>query len=210
MNRLVDNPAAGAAARRDQEVLAALRAGQANAAELLVEVFGDRLYGLALRLTGSVEDAEEVVQESFLTVWNKWPGFREEALFSSWVYRIAANHAYRKLRGRRHAGQQLSFDRLGEAGEAPNPESQLLASALIVKADSPADTLRQREFLELFQQSLDSLSPMYRSAYMLKEIDGMAVKDIADVLGISLGAVKTRVHRARLQLREKLGRLLRH
>lgn len=190
----------------DAEVLHYLKTGHPDAADRLIEVFGDRLYGLAVRILGSAEDAEEVVQETFLRVWKKWPTFKGKSKFSSWIYRVAANQAYMALRKLRRTSTQVSFDQAGP-GDGQSAEatvSRALSRALIVQALTPDEALEQREMLAIIQEAIDSLSPIYRTAYMLKEIEGLSLKEIAAVMEISEPAVKTRVHRARLELRKKL------
>ncbi len=190
----------------DDAVLELLRRGDPRAAAQLLEVFGDRVYGLALRILGSEADAQEAVQETFLSVWHKWPSFQEKSRFASWVYRIAANHAYMMLRRRRRSDESVSLDE--EMPEDDGSTEPRLGAAVLRSLASPGNTpagaLQQRELAAVVQAAMTALSPTYRVAYMLKEVDGLGLKEIAEVMSLSEAAVKTRVHRARLELRRCL------
>lgn len=193
----------------DEEVLRLLQAHDPTAAERLLQVFGDRVYGLSLRILGNEQDAQEAVQETFLTVWRKWPTFKQEAKFSSWIYRIAANQAFMKLRkNKRHRGQ-VSMDQLREAGTLDpaihNCEDDQLSGSNV---KPPDEVLNCRDVNGLIMWAIDALAPIYRTAYMLKDIDGLSLKEIAAVMDISEPAAKSRVHRARLELRQKLAPFL--
>ena len=102
----------------DEEVLKLLKAEHPNAAEHLVDIFGNRIYGLSLRILTSEEDAQEAVQETFLTIWQKWPTFKKKSKFSSWVYRIAANQAYMKLRKKIKRQGEVSLEELSNKQHA--------------------------------------------------------------------------------------------
>jgi RNA polymerase sigma-70 factor (ECF subfamily) len=184
----------------DADLLAALRREDEDAPGMLVERYGDRVYRLALRITGSPEDAEEVAQDALWTAARKIGTFKGESAFGSWVYRITANAAYMKLRARKSKGREIamedvipSFDEDGVHFEpmddwSPRVDEQAL----------------QHELRDVLQQAIDDLPPDYRTALVMHDIEGMSNPDIAETLGISLPAVKSRVHRSRLFVRQKL------
>ncbi len=188
----------------DADLLAALRREDENAPGVLVERYGDRVYRLALRITGSPEDAEEVAQDALWTAARKIGTFKGESAFGSWLYRITANAAYMKLRARKSKGREIaledvipSFDEDGVHFEpmddwSPRVDEQAL----------------QHELRDVLQQAIDDLPPDYRTALVMHDIEGMSNPDIAETLGISLPAVKSRVHRSRLFVRQKLSEYL--
>ena len=195
---------------RDAEVLAQLQANDPDAARQLIDVFGDRVYGLSIRILGSEEDAKEAVQETFLTVWRKWDTFKGQAKFSSWIYRIAANQAYMKLRKKRKRMNDVSLDQLdAKKGGLEKAVSSPAAGYWKSPAKTPDIALEQREANRLIDEAVQSLSATYRTAYILKDVEGLSLREIADVMGLSEPAVKSRVHRARLTLRQRLTPVLR-
>jgi len=190
---------------RDEEVLQLLQSEDPRAAERLVEVFGDRVYGLAVRILNSEEDAKEAVQETFLTIWNKWDTFRGQSKFSSWIYRIAANQAFMKLRKKKRQRHEVSFEQMDEEG-AGDPSLQLAGGAAsdMSGRGRPDRALEAEEMRGQIRKAVDALPDIYRTAYMLKDVEGMSLKEIAEIMEISEPAAKSRVHRARLELRKLL------
>ncbi len=190
----------------DERILNELRDGNAEAADRLLVVFGDRVYGLCLRILGSQQDAEEAVQETFLTVWTKWQTFQGKSKFSSWIYRIAANHAYMKLRKRRkHQGNvSLDVDLTG----SDTWIGRNISVAWANDAASPSHEVELKEKRALLERAIQELKPGYRTAYILRDIEGMCLEEIAEIMNLSEPAVKSRVHRARLKLRKILAPLL--
>ncbi|MCJ8330565.1 MAG: sigma-70 family RNA polymerase sigma factor [Lentisphaeria bacterium] len=185
----------------ENNVLRLLKAGDDAAAARLIEVFGDRVYGLCTRILGSEEDAQEVAQETFLQVWRKWPTFKEQSKFSSWIYRIAANFAYMKLRKKKRLRNEISYDQVNNDSDKYNEN---LLNIIASDQLSPAEILANKELQELFDDCVKLLPDIYRTAYVLKDIEGLSVKEISDVMTISDSAVKSRVHRARLEMRNML------
>jgi RNA polymerase sigma-70 factor (ECF subfamily) len=194
----------------DEEVLKLLKAEHPNAADRLVDIFGNRIYGLSLRILTSEEDAQEAVQETFLTIWRKWPTFKEKSKFSSWVYRIAANQAYMKLRKKMKRRGEVSLEELSNKQHTALGESSGSGRLhpWIKRSLSPDQELERDELRTLIEKAIQSLEPIYRMAYMLKDIAGMSLREIAEVMNLSEAAVKSRVHRARLEVRKRLEPLL--
>jgi RNA polymerase sigma-70 factor (ECF subfamily) len=176
--------------------------GQApGAAETLVRRYGAKVYRLALRITGSPEDAQEVSQDVLWTVVRKIGSFKGESALGSWIYRIAANAAYEKLRSRR-GKDQVSWEALFPSFDADGH----LLDAGHDWTEEWEDPALQAEVRHRLQAAVDSLPPDYRTAFVLHDMEGLSNPEIAALLGISLAAVKSRVHRSRLFLRERLAR----
>jgi RNA polymerase sigma-70 factor (ECF subfamily) len=190
---------------RDEALVGQLRREERGAAESLVSQYGDRVYRLAFRITGNREDAEEVAQDALWTAARKIGTFKGESAFGSWLYRITANTAYQKLRGRRgrdHA--EISWDALlpqfTEAGHHVEPVEDWSG-----KVEEP---VLHAELRGVLGAAVDALPTDYRTAFLLHDVEGMPNREIAKSLGISLPAVKSRVHRSRLFLRQRLARYL--
>ena len=184
----------------DADLVAALRAEEPEAAERLVERFGDRVYRLAMRITGSREDAEEAAQDALWTAARKIGMFKGESAFGSWIYRITANAAYQKLRTRRQKSAEIAIDdvlpSLDDDGRHFEPMDDWTN-----RVDEQA---LQGELRRVLQEAIDGLPDEYRTALVMHDVEGLSNPDIAATLGISLPAVKSRVHRSRLFVRKKL------
>ena len=184
----------------DADLVAALRREAPDAAERLVERFGDRVYRLAMRITGSREDAEEAAQDALWTAARKIGMFKGESAFGSWIYRITANAAYQKLRTRRQKSAEIAIDdvlpSLDDDGRHFEPMDDWTN-----RVDEQA---LQGELRRVLQEAIDALPDDYRTALVMHDVEGLSNPDIAETLGISLPAVKSRVHRSRLFVRKKL------
>ena len=185
---------------RDSSLVAALRRGEPTAAESLIAAYGDRAFRLATRITGNAEDAKEVVQDALWSVTRKIELFRGDSAFGSWFYRVVANSAYQWLRKRRGRGADVSLDAVLPAfdqhGRHPEPIADWSTSL-----DDPA---RQTELRMLLGAAIEELRADYRMVVVLRDVEGLSYQDIAEALGLSIGNVKTRLHRARLFLRKRL------
>jgi RNA polymerase sigma-70 factor, ECF subfamily len=188
----------------DAALVERLRRGDEAAPDELVATYGDRVYRLAVRITGSEEDAEEVVQDALWTAARKIDTFKGESAFGSWLYRITANAAYQKLRSRHGKRQEISledllpaFDESGKRGDVERDWS--------AQTDEPAI---QAELRARLDQAVNELPPDYRTAFILHDVEGMSNPEIAKALRISLPAVKSRVHRSRLFLRQRLSQYM--
>lgn len=188
----------------DTALVEGLRRDDEEAIEQLVDRYGDRVYRLALRITGSNEDAEEVAQDALWTAARKIGSFKGDSAFGSWLYRIAANAAYMKLRARRGKGREIALDEV-----MPGLDGGGVHFEPIDDWSSRVDERAlQSELRGVLEQAIDELPPDYRTALVLHDVEGMSNPDIADALGISLPAVKSRVHRSRLYLRKRLAEYL--
>jgi RNA polymerase sigma-70 factor (ECF subfamily) len=184
----------------DAALVEGLRRDDPDAVASLVEGYGDRVYRLTRRITGSNEDAEEAAQDALWTAARKIHMFKGESAFGSWLYRIAANAAYMKLRARRTRANEIaledvlpSLDREGQHFEPIDDWSR--------RVD---DRALQGELREVLESAIAELPPDYRTALVLRDVDGLSNPDVAEALGITLPAVKSRVHRSRLFLRQRL------
>lgn len=190
----------------DVELVERARERDADAFEILVTRHQNQIYRLALRMMGNEHEAEEVLQEAFLHAWEKLPGFRGEAAFSSWLYRIASNSALMRLRRRRRSPEFTSEDPVQTALMSPDfsPDggwSEPPRSDWSMRADA---ALENKQLGDAITAAVESLPEHYRVIFLLKDVDGLSNAEIANSLDLSVEAVKSRLHRARLALREKL------
>jgi RNA polymerase sigma-70 factor, ECF subfamily len=189
---------------RDAALVEGLRRGDPAAPELLLDTYGDRVYRLAVRITGNEQDAEEVVQDALWTAARKIGMFKGESAFGSWVYRITANTAYQKLRGRQSRRHEVPWADLRPSfdGERHHAEPVVDWSA---KVEEPA---LQAELRAVLTSAINDLPADYRTAFLMHDVEGLSNPEIAESLHLSLPAVKSRVHRSRLFLRERLSRYM--
>jgi RNA polymerase sigma-70 factor (ECF subfamily) len=176
--------------------------GDFAAFEALVARHERRVYGLGLRIVGQAHDAEEVVQQTFLSVIEHLGSFRGEARFSTWLTRIATNHALALLRKR--AGRRtmpLGEDRPENSDESV-PHPQFIAPW----EETPDQIAARRETRQILDEALGELDDKYRLVFLLRDVDGLSTAETAEALGISVSNVKVRLLRARLMLRERLTR----
>lgn len=185
---------------RDAGLVEALRRDDPEAPELLVERFGDRVYRLALRITGSNEDAEEAAQDALWTAARKIQMFKGESAFGSWLYRITANAAYQKLRARRAKAAEIALDDVLPALDQDGRHFEPMDDW----SNRVDEHALQGELRRVLADAIDALPPDYRTALVMHDVEGLSNPDIADALGISLPAVKSRVHRSRLFVRKRL------
>lgn len=174
------------------------KAGDAAAFTQLVERYERKIFRLAKHITQNEEDAEDVLQDSFLKAFQHIGGFQEQSKFYTWLVRIAVNESLMKLRKRR-SGKLFSLDEDVDTGEETVPRE-------IAVWDNPEQRYSQTEIRAILQQSVDSLAPIFRTVFVLRDVDELSTEETAEALGISVPAVKSRLLRARLQLRDKLTR----
>jgi RNA polymerase sigma-70 factor (ECF subfamily) len=172
---------------------------QAALAELVAAHQG-RVYNVALRMCGNVEDAEETLQETFLNVLKALPHFEGRSQFSTWLYRITSNTC---LSRRRHDASQPAILSVDEAGDAED-EIDFTPKVFVDSAHIPEDELLTTELQEVMAQAISQLPPNLRIVFIWRDLEGLSTEETAEILGLSEGAVKVRLHRARLRLRELL------
>ena len=184
----------------DAELVKALRLREPTAADRLVATYGDRTYRLAVRITGNERDAEEVLQDAFWSVVRKIDTFRGDSAFGSWVYRIVSNAAYQKLRQRPQALVDISLDEVLPSFNVDGRHAGMLRDW----SSSLDDPAVQAELRAVLSSAISELPAHYRAVTVLYDVEGLSMAEVADVLGITVPAAKTRAHRARLWLRKRL------
>ena len=189
----------------DGALLEALRREDADAAQRLVDTYGERVYRLALRITGSNEDAEEAAQDALWTAARKIHTFKGESAFGSWLYRIAANAAYQKLRARKAKTLEVALDDV----LPPLDHDGIHFEPVDDWSGRVDEQALQAELRSVLERAIEELPHEYRTALVLHDVEGLSNPDIAEALGISLPAVKSRVHRSRLFLRKRLAEYMR-
>lgn len=176
-----------------------LRAGEPAAFEELVRSQGPRLRAVALRMLGSPEDADDAVQETFVSALRNLPRFEGRSSLPTWLHRITVNVALMKLRSRASAGERELEELLPEFNEA----GQFARSPQPFGEAADADSLRAEE-VELVRRCIDQLPEKFRIALLVRDIEGLGNEELAQALGVSVNAAKIRVHRARQALRTLL------
>jgi RNA polymerase sigma-70 factor (ECF subfamily) len=187
--RLVGTPRATNTPER--ELVARAQAGDVTAFEQLAGVYADRLYTVVLRLVGERGEAEDVVQETMLRAWRGVGRFRGRSMFFSWLYRIAVNEANRALEKRWRPGVSVPVDE--RAVQLPAPPQE-----------GPACQAEREELRQALDLAIADLTPPYRTALVLRDIDGLSTREAAKILGIGDAAFKSRLHQARLKVRAAL------
>lgn len=175
------------------------RGGDNRAFSELVKRYEAKIFRLAQHITQNREDAEDVLQETFLKAYEHLDQFQGNSKFYTWIVRIAVNQALMKLR-RRKADKSVSLDQDIDTGE------DTITREIAAWDEDPEQRFSREELGEILDSSVQSLAPAYRSVFLLRDVDDLSTEETADALGISVPAVKSRLLRARLQLREKLTR----
>ena len=183
----------------EPELMARLKAGDQAAYAQLVEENASAIYRLALRLMGNEADAEDVLQETFLSAFKSIDRFEGRSSLSTWLYRIASNAALMRLR--RNEPEQVSVDEPVE-----RDDGELMPRQFFDFCCLPEDDLLREEAREQMKQAIDELSPTLRSVFVLRDIEGLSTAETAEALDLSESAVKSRLMRARLKLRDQLSR----
>ncbi|HEV3031502.1 MAG TPA: sigma-70 family RNA polymerase sigma factor [Polyangia bacterium] len=197
---MVANPDAPSPAS-DEELIARARAEDFAAFEELLGRYEDKVFRLAYRILRNETDAKEILQETFVSIWRKLDTFKGDSQFGSWVYRIATNAALMRLRAhRRHpevSTEELPVGYLDNYG-TPMPAGENWSKR-------PDDELQSSELRSHIQAAVDALPDIYRTVFVIRDVEGLSTEETADVLGISVPTVKTRLHRARIALRDAIG-----
>jgi RNA polymerase sigma-70 factor, ECF subfamily len=180
-------------------LVAAAKAGDAAAFTTLVNRYERKIYRLAKHITQNDEDAEDVLQESFLKAYEHLDGFQGNSKFYTWIVRIAVNEALMKLR-KRKGDRTVPLDEPVDTGE------EMVAREIAVWEDNPEERYSREEMQEILDQAVQTLKPDFRTVFILRDIEELSTEEAAEALGISIPAVKSRLLRARLALREKLTR----
>jgi RNA polymerase sigma-70 factor (ECF subfamily) len=187
-------------AASDEDLVARARAKDFGAFEQLLDRYEDKIFRLAYRFVRNETEAKEILQDTFLTTWRKLDTFKGDAQFSSWLYRVAANAALMRLRAqRRHP--EVSTEEL-PIGFLDNYGQTLAAGENWAKR--PDDELQSGELRQHIQAAVDGLPEIYRTVFLIRDVEGLSTEETAEILQISVPTVKTRLHRARIALRESI------
>jgi RNA polymerase sigma-70 factor (ECF subfamily) len=188
-----------AGASTDDELVTAARRGDAAALETLLVRYQPHLYRFGLRMCGNVEDAGDVAQESLISMARSLRDFRGDSSVSSWLYTIARRFCIKKRRRSKFApAREDSLD-------APETNA---ANRLADPAPNPEQTATNRELGTALTRAIDALDPPQREVLVLRDVEGLPAREVAKVLGISIDAVKSRLHRARVAVRDELAPVL--
>ena len=189
----------------DAELVEFAKKGNLDAFEALTNRYEQRVYSLALRMLRQEQDAEDVTQQTFLSALENLGGFRAEASFSTWLLRIAAHAALKIIRKRKG----LNTISLEEATEGTNDSDAVPHPEYIADwRQSPEELVHQHEIKRLLDEAFTQLDEKHRLVFLLRDVEGLSVRETAEALGLSEANTKVRLLRARLQLREQLTRTL--
>ena len=185
----------------DESVLVSqAREGDTEAFAALVRRYEGKIFRLAQHITQNREDAEDVLQETFMKAYEHLDQFKGDSKFYTWIVRIAVNQALMKLR-RRRTDKSVSLDETIDTGE------DTVVREIAAWGEDPEQRFSREELSQILDGAIEGLEPIYRSVFVLRDIEEMSTEETAETLGLSVPAVKSRLLRARLQLREKLTRL---
>lgn len=183
----------------ESALVARAKDGDAEAFSELVSHYDRRVFRMAKQITQNDDDAEDVLQESFLKAYTHLDNFKGDSKFYTWLVRIAVNEALMKLRKRR-SDRTVPLDEPIDTGEDE------MVREIAVWEENPEDTYSREELATILDQAVQSLRPAYRTVFILRDIEELSIEETAQALDLSISAVKSRLLRARLQLREKLTR----
>lgn len=190
----------------EQALIAASQDGDAAALEALVRTHQDRVYGFAVRMCRNVEDAKDILQETFLGVIRSIRDFREESKFRTWLYRIASNACLKKRRRGVHdptPEKELSLDEL-----MPRADSEGRKPEIADWSDNAERALLRGELSARMEAAIDKLPKDYKIVLVLRDMEGLSAEETAQAVGLSVAAVKSRLHRARVFVRRELAEYL--
>ena len=177
----------------------AAKGGDDGAFNELVRRYDRNVFRIAQHITQNREDAEDVVQDAFLKAYTNLQQFQEQSKFYTWLVRIAVNEALMKLR-RRRPERTVSLDEEIQVGEDSVPRE------VADWSPNPEQNYNQAELREILTRTIQGLPPGFRTVFILRDVEGLSTEETADALELSIPAVKSRLLRARLQLRERLNR----
>jgi len=190
----------GGFSKEDAALIRAFQAGNRSAFDQLVVKHKDKLFNLCFWVLGDYHDANDSAQETFIKVFRSLKGFRFESAFSTWLYRIAINTCKNKLKSLeyRKRKKMVRLENSGPSGET-NPSLEIRD-----ETQSPLSRLESKEKLMLISEAMNSLPSGQKTVMTLRDIEGLSYEEIAQITGFNLGTVKSRLARARLDLRKKL------
>lgn len=190
----------------DRQLIERLKGGDHDALEAIFNLYSAKLYAVAQRILGESADSEEVIQDVFWTVYRKVKTFKGESQFSTWLYRLTVNAALGRIR-RSKKHKDVAYD---EFLPKFQPDGHHLVRPVVDWSDTLDEKYARHEIHALLGKALDELKPIDKSVVVLSDLEGLADREIAEALNLTVSAVKTRLHRARLFLRGKLSLRLGH
>ena len=185
-------------ARTDAELVEMTQAGENRAFDELVRRYRDRVYRLSTKILRHEDDAAEALQDAFLSAYRGLPNFKRESRFSTWLYRIATNASLMKLRRRREG--HVSYE------QSQNPDGDGEPLAIPDWSQQPLEDVLDAETREVLGREVDLLPANEKEVFVLRDIMEQSNADVAEELGLTVAAVKSRLHRARLHLRDRMNR----
>lgn len=194
---LIQSKATGSA--DELALVQAAKQGDVGAFEELVRRYDRNIFRIANHITHNAEDAEDVVQDAFLKAYQNLKNFQEQSRFYTWLVRIAVNESLMKLRKRR-SDRTVSIDEDIDTGEDTIPRE------IADWTPNPEQQYRQEELREILSKTIQGLPPSFRTVFVLRDVEGLSTEETAEALELSIPAVKSRLLRARLQLRERLNK----
>ena len=183
----------------ESQLVAKAREGDLAAFNELVQRYDRKIFRLAKHITQNDEDAEDVLQETFLKAFEHLGDFQGQSKFYTWIVRIAVNESLMKLR-KRKSDRTVPLDEPVDTGE------DTVVREIAVWEENPEQQYSREEMAKILEEAVDTLRPAFRTVFVLRDIEELSTEETAEALGISIPAVKSRLLRARLQLREKLTR----
>ena len=191
----------------DPALIERLKAGDHEALETIVDLYSPKLYNVAQRILGDSADTEEVIQDVFWTAFRKAKTFQGNSRFSTWLYRLTVNEALGKIRRRKNHKREIEYE---EYLPKFTDDGHHRIRPVVDWSDTLDRSYVEREIQRVVKAALDGLKPLDRSVVVLSDLEGMSDKEIATILHLTVSAVKTRLHRARLFLRGRLATYLGH
>ena len=185
----------------DHDLISEFKSGSMDAMEKIVGRYEDRIFTFGLKMCGHLQDAEDIAQETFLNAFRYLKDFRGETKLKNWLFMIATRACIRKRRKKKcEPDHEISLDSFihedGSDGKYEIPDW----------SDDPSDNVMRAELKKIIDAAIQTLPHKYRLVFNLREIEGFSTKETAEILGISTQSVKTRLHRARLFLREEISK----
>jgi RNA polymerase sigma-70 factor (ECF subfamily) len=191
----------------DLALVERLQAGDHEALEAIIDLYSPKLYNVAQRILGESADTEEVIQDVFWRAFRKAKTFQGSSRFSTWLYRLTVNEALGKIRRRKNQKREIEYQEyLPKFAE----DGHHRVRPVVDWSDNLDRSYAKQEMQHIVKAALDELKPLDRSVVVLSDLEGLSDKEIAATLQLTVSAVKTRLHRARLFLRGKLATYLCH
>jgi RNA polymerase sigma-70 factor (ECF subfamily) len=184
----------------EKRLLALLKTGDQGALREIINKYHDKLFSVANRICNNPADAEEILQDVYMIALNKIDRFEERSTLSTWLYRITVNAALMKLRSQRINKSNVPID--GYTALLGEDENVLRFNE---EVRSPDETLMTKELYEQIRASVETLPEIYQSVFFLRDVQGYSIKEASEMLNTTPAAIKSRLHRSRFFLREKLG-----